>query len=166
MPGHEGTWKQVAVEVWPGHMLAVLLSMTEQMRAINSVEFNQHSRVSPNFNPSGTETDRDTQLRLLRWRNNSRIESLLAFKEVGLLESELEPSYWLNWSLTCTLCAVLITDYQLLSALTTQNLMLDSHLAFTCCILVLVLLGNHNELILSGQSVNQLLMSALAGVRL
>lgn len=29
MPGHE---KQVTVEVWPGHMLVVLLSMTEQMK--------------------------------------------------------------------------------------------------------------------------------------
>lgn len=42
----------------------------------------------------------------------------------------------------------------------------DSHLAFTCCILVLVLLGNQNEMILSGQSINRLLMIALARLRL
>ena len=45
---HAGTWRQVTVEVWPGHMLAVSLSMTEQTGVVNSVEFNQHSRVTQN----------------------------------------------------------------------------------------------------------------------
>lgn len=48
----------------------------------------------------------------------------------------------------------------------TPHLMLESQLAFTCCSFVLVLLGNHNELVLSGQSIKQLLMSATAAVRL
>lgn len=122
MPRHEGTWKQVTVGVWPRHMLAMWLFMTEQMRAITSVEFNQHSPVSPTLTPQisskvwmrHTEAERQTESQLCQ--KNDRTLSWLAFKVIGLLESAC---YLWKWSLTCSFCAtVLITGrYQFLSAL-------------------------------------------------
>lgn len=48
-PGHE---KQVTVEVWPGHMLSLCCCpWLSKWRAINSAEFNQHSRVTRNSTP-------------------------------------------------------------------------------------------------------------------
>lgn len=89
VPGHEGSMSQ-----WksgPGHKLAVLSSMTEQMRAINSVEFNQHPQVSWKWSPEKT-TEMKTE-------PENQQQTLTDSTSISYLESE---DFWLHTFSTCT----------------------------------------------------------------